>query len=255
MNTITLDTIIRNACAAGGDVSANHYGTVARFARMAISQLGLYLPQSTKAELFTVPENYLLPLPASVVQVLRVGVIDSDGRVVLLWQNDRLRKWLDVNGKLTPEDCDCDTTTTQSIDAVNASPEIINNFFFTPVDYGELYGYMPDRYPWGSWRHDVATGTLELASGLIMAAGDTIVVEYVQAAGAELMHNIPIEAENVLFHKTISLWLSITKPSIAGFHFQQFRREWGQMKRFMNRRSPEEWAASFQQYAKGGPKG
>jgi hypothetical protein len=254
MNTTTLDNIIRNICAVRGDMPAANYAQVARIARMAVSQIGLHLPQASKAEVFTVPDNYLLPLPNTVKEITKVGVINSEGYLVLLWENDHLRKWLAANNTFTPEDCDCDEVAAQTIDSVGADVRLINNFYYTPVEYGELYGYMPDRYPYGSWRHNIEAGVLELAGGMLVTAGDKLVVEYIQAAGADLLHNIPIEAEMVIFYKTLTILDTSQRPNVANYNHSQFMREWNHLKRFYNRRHPSEWAASFRQHTKAGPK-
>lgn len=254
MNTTTLDTIIRNVCAARGDISDSNYALVARFARMAISQIGLHLPTSNKAEMYVVPDSFIIPLPNIVQEITKVGVINENGHLVLLWENDHLRKWLKNNSSFTPEDCDCSAEAAQTIDLVSPDARIIQNFFFTPAEYGELYGYMPERFPYGSWRHNVQAGVLELSAGMLVNAGDNLVVEYVQAPGAELLHNIPIEAEMVLFYRTLSLLDTGTRPNVANYNHSQFMREWNHLKRFYNRRHPSEWAASFRQHTKGGPK-
>lgn len=227
-----------------GDPDAATYPAVAKIVRATVSNLGLYLPNGLQSRIFTVPDSMVVPLTNDVLSVVKVGVISSDGKLMILWEDNTLRVAMKNEEAIVPEGCETDTVVQDTFCGL-----VIQS------DYGEAYGYYPERYPWGAWRYDQKNNTIELSSGLRVGPGDRVVVEYRTSPGAEAMANIPIDAEMSIIYKALSMLYAGTKPGLSQYNLTLFRREWGQLKRLHRERHPEEWAATLQQYIKGGVKG
>lgn len=240
---ITLDKIIRDVCVANGDTDFSQYNRVMRSAGLAVEDVFFNLIPQIKSELLEVQSNLTLQMPDDCVLVTKVGVIDTEGRLLVLYEESDLRRRLANKQKEQAEDCD-DTTTnvTASSDVIVADIPFYNcgAGMFTDVVYG--YTYDPGRV--GTYRYDKSAGIVELGSGEYIVIGSDVVVEY-KSNSSENLQMIPAEAQSVIMARTQFHLNMGLRPQVAELQFRQFEREYKQLKRVYLRKNPEEYIRAF----------
>lgn len=245
---ITLDKIVRDVCVALGDTDFSQYARVMRSTGLAVEDVFRNLIPAIKSELFEIKSNLTVQMPVDCTMITKVGVIDDAGRLLVLYEDTDIRRQL--KNKQDEIDANCDT---DSIVPEEITVEIpfYNCFFDTYCDV--LYGYTYDPGVAGTYRYDPTAGIVEFGSGIYIAAGNNVVIEY-KSNGAEMFQMIPAEAQSVIMARThYNLNIGL-RPQVAELQFQQFRREYAQLKRTYLRKNPEEYIRAFTRHYSPTPK-
>lgn len=225
MRFVSAYDIATDICVNLGDPMLSKIDAVLRNVINATNELHNHALPSVKSGIFQVPNNLVLALPSDSGVVTKVGVIDSKGRLNMLYPDNNLR--VAVKNELTK----CDETD----EAVSTADLCFYHF----DDYGQThwYGRNVDIAIRGTYRHDTMSQTIEFGSVGSLAPGDDVIVEY-QSHGHDRYTLIPEEAKTLIYQRALFLLKSASNPSEAELHFRQFRVEFGQYKSLVLKRDP-----------------
>lgn len=235
MKFTNINDLVRDICIVNLNVSVeSNYLRVARAVASAVDQVGLSVMPVVKSEVVTVNSNLIAYLPPDVVTVLKVGMITSNGKMLILVKDPFLRR--EVYNEMTedvPEYCDCEQPPS-GVTEVPANTQIQNvflNSFWNGQFYGELYAANNAMDDAGGWRFNRSSNILEMASGTLVEAGVKVLVEYKGMGDDSAYQLIPLPAKQcVVFYALYNLF-STSDPSRAAFFMQEFKRHLSQMKR------------------------
>lgn len=224
MKLTSLDNIVRDICIVTlQNASLSQYMRVARAVRKAIMQANLYYEACVRSKLVTIGDNYTATLPPDCVVVTKVGVLCSDGTLLVLTNDSNLRSVAYEESQVVPEYCECEDPPTT---VTSASPACEYDTFYNcqwgANAYGELYGVSNANYPTLCWRHNLDFGVLEFSTGWL-ESGWKILVEY-KTDGSGDHESIKIEAVPTI--DAYALYeLFKGRPDIARAHMEEFRRQ------------------------------
>lgn|ERR1017187_5304316 len=151
---ITIDEIVREACADDGD-TLHLYPDYLRYAlrgvRVLTTMLGI--PLSCITEFLPINPNNTVDLPKNYVDYQKIGVLLPNGNISVLDLNDKI--------SLTPVVDDCNTPVETFIDADPryaegiSVPYYFSNFFRNGRNVGALYGHGGGYNRHGAYRPNI----------------------------------------------------------------------------------------------------
>lgn len=223
MRLTSLDNIVRDICIVTlQNPSLSQYMRVARAVRKAVMQTNLFYTAAVRSKLVTVSDNYTAALPPDCVVVTKVGVLCSDGTLMLLMNDSNLRAVMYSESQVVPEYCECDEApAAATVAPVACQYDTFYNCQWGANQYGELYGASNGNYPSLCWRHNLDFGVLEFSTGWL-ESGWKVLVEY-KTDGAGDYEDIKIEAAPAI--EAYALYeLFKLNSNVARGHMEEFRR-------------------------------
>lgn len=226
MRYVTLDYVVRNICAVQlQDASYSQYVRVARAVRSGVEQASLHLIPAIKSAFVTVDENFIGVLPHDATLVTKVGVPATNGKIITILRDRKLRRDKLVEFLDEPEYCECDVPPDEAVNVPSGavSQNIFHNVFWPGNRfYGELYSVPTTIDYGGSWNYNMDSGVLEFGAGQYIDVGCKVLVEY-KAAGECNM--IPIEAQETIEAYALYKLNFHIAPGKAQFSMGEFKRQ------------------------------
>jgi hypothetical protein len=267
MSFQTYDHTVRDICSYLGDDEAKTlYIKVARFLRLALEELHLYMiPKAIKSVVLNVNSNMTVDLPADFTSLAKVGVC-CDGKIRLIGRNDDLC----IPGQEPVFDCcDCENeeTSAESSGSCCASCTFHNvscdddcdgpftdTIFRNAGMVNYLYGYTPKMWRNGTYRLDERNNRLIMGDGYDVCPGAEIVVEYNAALSDDQYDLIPKKTVPTLMYKTASMIKADKNPNASRLEFQNFKIHYRQLKKTFDTYTLEDLVAALRGTYKSSPK-
>lgn len=198
-----------------GDPEGAKTALAVRALRSVLDELSIHINANIVSKYFTISENYTVQMPADTMDVLKVGVMDTCGRIRWMGTDYGVRR--DI-----PQTSGCSCTDTTSTDEVCSA--CTGHNFFGEGKYGvrEHYGYRVPYFPNGTFRFNEKENRIEFGTGYDIAAGAQVLVEYREAYGANEYNLIPAPFAVAVMHKAAAL--IDMRPGVAASHMNEFRR-------------------------------
>jgi len=230
----TIDAITANICVQLGDDNMRSYPRVIRAVKQAVDDVFNNLLPIVKTEVFEVPQNLVITLPKSAGIVTKVGAIDQNGKIILLYHDSNIRR--EVYNEI--KDCEPESI------AQNPEPIAFYNVWYLGNYYGELYCTTNDPMRAGTYRYDLESGTVELGSNGFVKIGDDIIIEYKDSSD-DRYKRIPQEAAACINARSLYHYNLATNPRMAQSMFQMFNIEYKRLKSLYVRKTLEDFIRPF----------
>lgn len=233
----TFDEVARLICSYLDDPEAKRlYIKVSKGLMLALQELNLYSFPSVKTSYLEVESNLTVALPDDAMSVVKVGVCceNRNGHRVV-------QPIIQNNDLCLPKDEEfykcCDCTKEVNYDGTineEASESCSKCSFHNPTfDYSRwfggyysrhYFGYSPNPYIAGAYRHDEQNNRIVLGGGCKIEPGGEVVVEYHAANNEQDYMMIPKIAYMTLQHHVAHWCKSNKQPNVAQYEFNMFRR-------------------------------
>lgn len=257
------DLTVRDICAYLGDDEAKTlYIRVARFLRIVVEEMNLYLFVSgVKSVFLRINENMTVDLPRDFQSLSKVGVCCKNGTIRLIGRNDNLCPPKDAP---LIECCDCSKGVHEEseVSAVESGGACCSACSFHNVEganksslaayygivnpfYPYLYGYNPKQFVNGTYRFDERNMRLILGDGCDTRPGGEVLLEYNAQMANEKYDLIPKKAIPTIMFKVAFYIKQDKNPSAAQLEFNNFKRHYTQLKKTMHTYTLEDLVAAF----------
>lgn len=270
----TFDATVRDICAYMGDDEAKTlYIKVARFMRMAVEEMNLYLfVKNVKSAILKVNDNRTVDLPRDFQTLSKVGVCCGNGTIRLIGRDDSLcvpkqepvfdccdcSKGVHEEETAPKANCGCSScdasSTFHNVDGFDKSFFGSRYFNGTNGYMPYLYGYTPKMFRNGTYRLDEGNMRLILGDGCDTHPGAEIIVEYNAALSDDEYDLIPKKAVPTIMYKTAAMVKANNNPSAAANEFRMFRIHYTQLKKTYSTFTLEDLAAALRGTYKSSPK-
>lgn len=222
MKTITLDRIVRNACANVGDIDASRaYAPMMRFAVMATTDLGFNVFPRIKTAMAQVDENLSIAVPKDCLRPITAFKRVSNHCVYPLTETKHPAFRPDDMIPPKPWACpvEAETSDTVCYDLPNINNESWT-FWYQNWYYGEDYGYSESRF-FGIWGWEPESGKMFFEDNWCIHPGDQVVFTY--ETDVEECLVVPQDAEMMVFHFVLHIYFSSTQPQKSTLQLNYFK--------------------------------
>jgi hypothetical protein len=242
-----------------GDLEYTRYMQVMRASLQVMEELNLMVLPFYETIQEQITSNYTISLPKDTIKVLRVGTLSDSGQFYPLGEDESMRR---VQRNISQEDPNCEEDASDS-NLVTASGDAYSipvsdicffNFNSRGGYYGEYYGLKNRQFLNGTWRHNKQINVLEFGTGGDIQIGQTVLIEYKKAMGADAHRLVPVEWKNAIYFRVIQLLSAFADPGASRAHYQQFVTEYRNVKRQALRMNAKDMLAMIEEQRQGGPK-
>ncbi len=170
---------------------------------------------------FDIPDSLILKMPADCLDVLKVGIVNCQGVMLTMLENQAIRR----------VDTGCSCTQTQACDAHsfhNYSGNLPTPFW---NQWSELYGLHQQQNFLGYYRWNAQARRIEFASGGIVESGAKLLVEYQTTATAATFAAIPQQYYTLLKFMALRQMFATQDPNRAEYAKRMVQQEIQNIKR------------------------
>lgn len=245
----TLTSLANDLCVLHlGDAAGNKMGVALRALRATMDELNMSVAPNIVSQLFEIGSDYTIQMPASCMQITKVGVLcDNGGKVRFMGRVDDIRRGIE------PVCCLCEDATATS-SAVTCNACAVYGVPFSISSKGELYGYRPPEFPNGTFRYNRAENRIEFGSGYDVFDGSSVLVEYLSSLGGNEYDMIPSELGNAfMFHAAHTINMS-ARPGVANNYMNEFKRSFNTYKSIQVNYDADDLVAALRGQSMSAPK-
>lgn len=168
---------------------------IKNFALRGIREIGFDLGKKIRSLKLTIQANNTIALPVDFVDLLKVGVVDSDGNVRVFGNNKNINYSMSSAdpSSLTAERTDSKTSTSDNSATSSNYPYIFNNYVHQGGT-GSLYGMGGGETP-GYYRLNLDEDRIEIEAN---DGSSEVVIEYVADEARSIDPEVHVYAEDAL---------------------------------------------------------
>lgn len=221
----TLDSVAFDLCSFHlGDPEGTKKSVAVRALRAVMDELSLHVLVNVVSEFKAIAADYTISMPAPCMDILKVGVMGADNRIRIMGRDNLLRVATEQ-----PVQCSCESS--ESSESEEPCPACTFHWYgWGSGAYGEVYGYRPPQFPNGVFRYNKQQNRIEFGSGYDVYDGSQVLVEYQAALEGEGYNLIPSPFVVALTHKAAAMLNSSSRPGVAAYNMQEFRRAYNAFK-------------------------
>lgn len=198
-----------------GDPEGAKAALAVRALRTVLDELSIHINANIVSKYFTISDNYTIQMPQDTMDVLKVGVVDSNNRIRIMGRDEGIRRDIQaIPG--------CSCTSETATDEVCPACSFHNFFWEGKYGVREFYGYRQPQFQNGTYRYNEKENRIEFGSGYDIDADAQVLVEYREAYGANEYNLIPAPFAVAIMHKAAAL--IDMRPGAAAAHMNEFRR-------------------------------
>lgn len=230
MSFVSVDNIVREACASLGDPSAQKtYVPVLREVLSSMEYLGLFSIPMVISSTFKVEDNLTVILPNDAIDVFFVGkILSVSSKQCMYPLIEAHSNRPDIEYATHSFGCnETDEDTQPSGDCFcfenfndSGSAELYNYY---PYYYGELYG-RPNQVVFGTWEYFSDHNKIAFAHGMCINAGDTVAVKYKSTTCGAANRLVPVQQKMMIRYHAMMNYYSASNPGKSRYFLDLFMR-------------------------------